>query len=192
MRNAGRIQRPPLRVRLLAEMKSPAICWEAKTSLSAGAYSLEQVLTWRNLSEPLTLWGEAGAALGLLGDFRWLRQAPSPAAAHPVCRSPGATPQPRVELGHRIVKNICAERQCQPCKRGKHLPGLALHSTHERWAMGAGGLTQGTQKRRKALHQALQRSTRPSLPLQSLSSCQLKGLENHYEIQELAFGVCKL
>lgn len=24
---------------------------------------------WQNLSEPLTLWGEAGAALGLLRDF---------------------------------------------------------------------------------------------------------------------------
>ena len=192
MRNAGRIRRPPLHARLLAEIKSPAICWEAKTSLSAGAYSLKQALMWQNLSEPLTLWGEAGAALGLLVDFWRLRQAPSPVAAHPVCRSPGATPQRQGELGHGIVKNICAERQRQPCKYGKHLPGLALHSTHARWAMRVGGLTQGPQKRCNALREALQRNTGPSLPLQSLSSCQLKGLENHYEIQELAFGFCKL
>lgn len=56
-------------MRLLAEIKSLAICWEAKTSLSAGAYSLKQGLMWQNLSEPLTLWGEAGPALGLLRDF---------------------------------------------------------------------------------------------------------------------------
>ncbi|EOA95428.1 hypothetical protein Anapl_10999 [Anas platyrhynchos] len=50
MQNAGRIQRPPLHARLLAEIKSLAICWEAKTSLSAGASSLEQALMWQSLS----------------------------------------------------------------------------------------------------------------------------------------------
>lgn len=177
MQNAGRIRRPPLRARLLAEIKSLAICWEAKTSLSAGAYSLEQALMWQNLSEPLTLWGEAGAAPGLAVDFWRLHQAPNPAAARLVCRSPGATPWPQGELGHGRVKNICAERQHQPCKRGKRLPSLALHSTRERWAMGVGGLSQGPQKRWKALWEALQRNSRPSLPLQSLRLPQLKGLE---------------
>lgn len=176
MQNAGRIRRPPLRARLLAEIKSPAICWEAKTSLSAGAYSLEQALMWQNLSEPLTLWGEAGAAPGLAVDFWRLHQAPNPAAARPVCCSPGATPWPQGELGHGRVKNICIERQHQPRKHGKRLPSLALHSTHERRAMGVGGLSQGPQKRWKALCEALQRNSRPSLPLQSLRSRQAQRL----------------
>lgn len=129
MRNAGRIRRPPLRARWLAEIKRPAICWEAKTSLSAGAYSLKQALMWQNLSELLTLWGEAGTDPGLSRDFWWLHQAPRPAAAYPVCWSLRETPWTQGELGHRTGREICMERQHQPCKCGKRLPSVALHST---------------------------------------------------------------
>lgn len=65
MWNAGSIPRPPLRQRLRAEIKSPAICWEAKTSLSTGAWSLEQALMWQSLSELLILWGKVCSAPGV-------------------------------------------------------------------------------------------------------------------------------
>lgn len=193
MQSAGRIRRPPLRARLLAEIKSPAICWEAKTSLSAGAYSLEQVLMWQNLSEPLTLWGEAGAAPGLAVDFWWLCQAPNAAAARPVCRSPGATPWPEGELGHGRVKNICSERQHQPCKRGKRLPSLALHSMRERPGNGGWWLeSRAPEEMESSLWSSPEKlSAFPSLTKSEVTSSS-KAWKNHYETQELAFGVCKV
>lgn len=190
LENAGRIQRPPLHARLLAEIKSLAICWEAKTSLSAGAYSFEWALMWQSLSEPLALWGEAGATPGLPGDFWWLSQVPSPAAARLVCHSPGATSQPPAGLGHGIVKNICTEKQHQPCKHGKCLQIWLCPAPMSSGQWGLAGWHEGPKRDGKPFMKLFGETL--DLPSWSLSSCQLKVFENHYEIQELSSGVCKL
>lgn len=65
---------------------------------------------WQNLSEPLTLWGEAGAALGLLRDFGGFAEGPVQQLPTRSATAPEQHPGPEESWAmeqFQIAKNSC-------------------------------------------------------------------------------------
>lgn len=153
MQNVGRIQRPPLHARLLAEIKSLAICWEAKTSLSAGASSLKQALMWQSLGTTYS----SGRSLrsprvcrGTVHSSAKCRaqQLPAPSAAAQV---PRHGPEQSWDMGESKISAL--KDTNSHVKVGRAFPGW------HRASCAAGSSTHGSQKRWKAPLGALWRNT---------------------------------
>lgn len=156
MQNAGRIQRPPLHARLLAEIKSLAICWEAKTSLSAGASSLKQALMWQSLS---TTYYSLGRSLrsprvcqGTVHSSAECRvqQLPARFAAAQV---PHHSPEQSCDTGESKISALKDSNSHE--KVGRAFPGWHRAA---RASCAAGSSTHSSQKRWKAPHGALWRN----------------------------------
>lgn len=156
MQNAGRIQRPPLHARLLAEIKSLAICWEAKTSLSAGASSLEQALMWQSLSTIYSLGRSLCSSRVFQGTVHSsaecrVQQLPARSAAAQV---PHHNPEQSCNIGESKISALKDSNIHE--KVGRAFPGWHRAA---RASCAAGSSTHGSQKRWKAPHGALWRNT---------------------------------